>query len=223
MIPIKKGSPPRELVEALASLRGTPDAEVSYDHLDGRTKKAIKKSLLREQGYLCAYCMRTIDENSAHIEHYHAQSRNDPAKSVEYKNMLAVCNGNEKASVRECFTCDKAKGDSELACLDPRRPETLKGVRYYKDGRVVADGSANDDLNVILNLNCRKAYLVQGRRDVIEELDQTLASIGKKRGSAAIVNYCKKRKEEINRKTVHDAFVGAELYFLNRRIARGSR
>lgn len=68
-----------------------------YSNLSGKPKEAVQVSLLEEQGCLCAYCMRRISLENVQIEHYlpqHPQSENyDPALTIDYRNMLAVCSG----------------------------------------------------------------------------------------------------------------------------------
>lgn len=70
-------------------------------------KNALNEQLLREQGYLCAYCMARITPENMNVEHW--QPRHPPSSkaedklrskelqmlSLDYKNMLAVCPGNE--------------------------------------------------------------------------------------------------------------------------------
>lgn len=54
MIYIKKYDPPSSLTDALKK------TNLCYDDLSSEIKADIKKSLLAEQGYLCAYCMQRI-------------------------------------------------------------------------------------------------------------------------------------------------------------------
>ena len=56
MIEIKKGREPKELVE----YRQSPEA--SYENMDSNLKTIVLNQLMREQGHLCAYCMRRIPE-----------------------------------------------------------------------------------------------------------------------------------------------------------------
>ena len=75
MIEIKKGKEPYEL------LSYRKKARANYDNMD--CKQTVLESLMREQGYLCAYCMRRIPEERelpfgvkpATIEHWEAQSK----------------------------------------------------------------------------------------------------------------------------------------------------
>ena len=41
--------------------------------LEARTE--LKESLLKEQGYLCAYCMARIDKDHMKVEHFKPRSR----------------------------------------------------------------------------------------------------------------------------------------------------
>ena len=65
---ITKTTPPQEFVEYLK----TPD--VSFDGLSGVPKEALRQRLLEDQGYICCYCGRRID-NDKHtkIEHIKCQ------------------------------------------------------------------------------------------------------------------------------------------------------
>ncbi len=62
------------------------------------TRTDILKDLLDEQGYICAYCMRSISIENATIEHIIGQNYIDNSgdkigkqEDTNYDNMLAVC------------------------------------------------------------------------------------------------------------------------------------
>lgn len=69
MLPIKKGAPPQELLDARRRIENTPDTTLSWRFVTREEHQATLRSLLREQGSLCAYCMRRIKEENAHVEH----------------------------------------------------------------------------------------------------------------------------------------------------------
>lgn len=105
MIYIEKKSEPVSLREG----RETPGAD-----FDGLDKRELRKSLLEEQGYLCAYCMKRIrKDKNVKIEHYHPRNIQN---QMDYGNLLAVCMDNqtledEKGKVQKVrFTCDSCKG-----------------------------------------------------------------------------------------------------------------
>ena len=71
-------------------------------YYDGCNKSDIRKRLLEDQGYLCAYCMRRIyDESSVDggvppmkIEHWFPESQCSEFQKLDFRNMLGVCMGN---------------------------------------------------------------------------------------------------------------------------------
>lgn len=103
MIRIEKKREPRDLSEyrklPYASYEGMHGASTGRDNGED-VYHVVLDSLIKEQGCLCAYCMRTIPEKrgtpAATIEHIIPQSK-DPEKALSYQNMLAVCSGNRNA------------------------------------------------------------------------------------------------------------------------------
>lgn len=69
---IVKGDEPKELKDwkALASAAWQP----TYTGLQNPEKQAVKKSLMAEQGYICCYCERRLQDGDSHIEHLRPQS-----------------------------------------------------------------------------------------------------------------------------------------------------
>ena len=72
----------------------------------------LREALLKEQGYLCAYCMRRIptkDSNSdetSRIEHVKSR-KNHPELQLDYSNMVICCPGAIGDGVS--FHCDKSR------------------------------------------------------------------------------------------------------------------
>jgi hypothetical protein len=103
---------PKTLIE----YRATPSS--SYSGF-GDTDKLLKVALCKEQGYICCYCMRAIDENTMSIEHYITQNRhpNSPLSEKEhqgndlkYGNMLGSCNSKER-------NCSGERGNEPLVII----------------------------------------------------------------------------------------------------------
>ena len=92
MLYIEKSQDPAELTQAKL------DGLSRYEDLSGEPKKAVQQALLREQGAVCAYCMKRVSIGNLQIEHYIAQnpedSDYDAALTIDYNNMLGVCTGN---------------------------------------------------------------------------------------------------------------------------------
>jgi len=64
----------------------------SYQALKGTAAhQCLKQKLLDEQGKICAYTGRSIDETSSHIEHLKPQSQCAEWEDVEYRNVVACC------------------------------------------------------------------------------------------------------------------------------------
>ena len=137
MVYIKKQREPKELTQ----YRKTDGS--SYAGLFGKNKLAVYTALIKEQYGLCAYCMCRIfyaDElkRNIQIEHFTPQSDTDlgTAKSLDYKNMLGVCDGgiahnkrNEIAG-KENLSCDAYKGDKVLS-LNPSKKDDFEKMKVY--------------------------------------------------------------------------------------------
>ena len=109
MLLIKKRQEP----DSLREHRNTPGAD-----FDGLDKTQLRRSLLQEQGYICAYCMKRIrEDDKVKIEHYKARTKEN---ELVYQNLLAVCDGNETLKDERGkvnpnrFTCDTKKKEKEL-------------------------------------------------------------------------------------------------------------
>ena len=78
--------------------------------MPANVKKEVIKSLLSEQGHLCAYCMSRIDENEGKhkttIEHCLPQAATSEKERLNYRNMVAVCGRNRDAHSNEDKSCD---------------------------------------------------------------------------------------------------------------------
>ena len=88
MIPINKGPEPPEWT----SRRKTPGVS-AYESIP-----ELKDALLKEQGYICAFCMRKIpvqDRGERETaKNAHLLSRqNHPDRQLDFNNMVASCPG----------------------------------------------------------------------------------------------------------------------------------
>ena len=84
MIYIQKGKEPASL---------TAYKKQAHAYYDGCNKDDIRENLLREQGYLCAYCMRRIEKEKMKIEHWDPEDNLTELERLDYSNMLGVCLG----------------------------------------------------------------------------------------------------------------------------------
>ena len=74
MLYIKKGKEPPSL---------TAYKKENNAYFDGCNKEDIRKNLLKEQGYLCAYCMRRIDQKHMKIEHWYPENRLNDSERLD--------------------------------------------------------------------------------------------------------------------------------------------
>ncbi|MCF0233700.1 MAG: hypothetical protein HUK22_01825, partial [Thermoguttaceae bacterium] len=144
----------------------------AYELISGETKNAVRESLIRDQGGLCAYCMRRIPDErdvapAVKIEHWVPLSATDSDKihyygkeknyrpELDYENLFAVCSGNQanKNGVRK-WTCDTNRGNKRLK-INPCDETTIAKIEYRENGVIYSkDDDINKDLNETLNLNC---------------------------------------------------------------------
>ena len=168
MILIRKGKEPPSL---------TRYRKLPYAYYDGFYKKAdIRESLLREQGFLCAYCMRRIDQEHTRIEHWKPEAELSELEKLDYSNMLAVCYENSEGLPEKDQTCDTRKGQQEIT-VDPRRETHIATIGYQKGtGFIFSENEVIDaDLNERLNLNCTKQSLPENRRAVLRRVIQEMS------------------------------------------------
>jgi uncharacterized protein (TIGR02646 family) len=114
---IRKMGAPHAYRLWLARVHGTNDAD--YRRLRNPLKSLVHESLLREQGWLCAYTMKRITADCSHIEHIKPESvcRDEcPGSDLDYGNFLA------------CFPRENAKGA-------PRYGEPCKGGWWKDNGK----------------------------------------------------------------------------------------
>ncbi len=136
-------------------------------------KAILRKSLLEEQGFLCAYCMRRINFDSMKIEHWACQKKH-PKQQLDYTNLLACCLGYEGCSPSE-QTCDTHKGSCEIkfspAILSHRINNIIK---YDFLGEISSsDLIFNNNINDVLNLN--KSRLKLNRMEALKTIQDKLA------------------------------------------------
>jgi uncharacterized protein (TIGR02646 family) len=159
----------------LALYRRTPGA--SYGAMPQGVKPAIQESLLQEQGYVCAYCMRRIGAGSMKIEHWDPQANHD-GNDLDYANMLGCCSG----KIGEMTCCDTCRGNLNSACqalkynpADSGHHRCLR-IHYKSDGRIFSDDSEfSDQLSSVLNLN--NARLIENRKAVMKGVSKSFENM----------------------------------------------
>lgn len=157
MITIKKGKEPL----GWHNHRCTPGA--GY-----QAKLVLRNALLREQGYICAYCMQRISVSNSRIEHLKSRHHN-PELALDYQNMVICCSGKSGNEAH----CDVKKGDKPIS-FSPLLPQLEASISYSSHtGRIKSNNATWDtEINDVLNLNA--SLLCQNRKNALEGVIQIL-------------------------------------------------
>lgn len=168
MIHIQKHSPPNKFVKFLQQ-----NKNAHFDDMPRDVKQTLRNSLLKEQGYLCAYCMSRIidDEKNTKIEHYEPRNNEN---ELDYKNLLAVCKGNSAGNDEKHQHCDTKKGNKTLE-IDPKNKYHISQISYKPNGTIYSrNEKINYDLNITLNLNDDEGYLKNNRKEALNALKKEI-------------------------------------------------
>ena len=206
MIPINKEAEPQEWTN-----RRTTPGVVKFEPI-----RELKEALLREQGYLCAYCMRRIPakdgRESADSKVEHLKSQYDRGDlQMEYTNLAICCPGYLRSEAH----CDKSKGPRSIS-FDLHSPELSKAVLYNaRDGSIYSkDEVLNSEMNELLNLN---HYLLKyNRLEKLEALREEMNRLGWKKGTIRrkLEKYSSKNQEG-----KLEPFCGIMIWYLQRKIS----
>ena len=214
MVKINKGIEPR----SLSRYRATPNS--IYSGLPTETKNDIKKKLLGEQGYLCAYCMRRIRLENTQIEHYIAQNTDETTHQkmdLAYSNMLAVCPGNE-GNPPKMQTCDEHRGNIPLT-VNPLDEHTIQTIEYLADGVITSsDDFIKKDLQETLNLNY---YLLKESRK--SQLDALKRKLKQRKPNGDWKSLAQKYKQTLlSADGEKQEFIGILIWYLNKKLQQST-
>lgn len=205
MILIKKKFIPPSLVKYKKTINA------SFDSLPKEVKDKIRTSLLEEQGYICAYCMKKLKDDSSQvkIEHYVARTEEN---ELDYKNLLAVCKGNEGEPL-ENQTCDTRKGSQEIK-INPQENRDILTISYTNDGRIKSTNKDyQKDFDDTLNLNSTLG-LVSLRKSALDSLKRKLYERRTHLTRETIEKIYNKYLEA----NVKESYVGILLWYLQKKL-----
>ena len=220
MIQIKKNPEPRKWLE----YRSTPG-------VDYQSIPELVDSLLEEQGYICAYCMRRIPckdrlykrdgktfvhTNEDHRIEHMLSRENHQDKKLDYSNMVICCPGH----IGNKEHCDRLKDSKDITFspLDARFIETLS---YKTDGTIVSSNESYDnEINEVLNLNT--PILKENRKNTWEAVKKELIAQkgGRPWNKAVLSKYIKKfsSKHKKDEKSRLIPYCGVVLFFLQKKL-----
>ncbi len=243
MIYIKKGKEPASMTQKVAQIKATDEWKNKpekgdrscrwfFDQLD---KGDIRKSILAEQHNICAYCMRRIynDPNTTTIEHI-VPVKKSKGKSLDYKNMLCVCDGGAGVPHRggRVLCCDASKGDEDQT-INPLDKNDMETIYYTRDGMIRSRNSKYDkELNDILHLNGKldengrpkhdtATQLVGGRKMAYEICCKYMSKVSERCNGKSFAATLNKRIQELKDAPEYQEYIGVTLYLLERRASRG--
>lgn len=213
-----------------------------------RAKGLIRTELLREQHYLCAYCMRKMKDDSlaTKIEHYSPLSQ-DKEKALDYQNFLAVCKGGEMPGWERrssedrkntLLCCEAVKGDETELTIDPRDQDMMKHIAYYSDGLIYFEGLSDyseeisrkiqKDLDIHLRLNGSvnldgsrqdtATRLVYNRKATYQAMEDTLRRL-RRTGRLTLAEIDQRIRAILSAEKMEE-FAGVKLFVLNRERSR---
>lgn len=169
------------------------DINGTYENIKKDLKEDLLISLLKEQGYICAYCMKKINQDNSTIEHIIGQKYKDgnidlgKENELKYENLLAVCLGN---SCKE-LNCDKSRSkyqEKRPLYVNPLENRIMTNIKFTNNGLIFYEDfieidkikefknhnshleseNIKYDIQKILNLNCND--LKEKRKVLIEAL-----------------------------------------------------
>ncbi|MBC7569552.1 MAG: hypothetical protein H7319_07455 [Spirosoma sp.] len=216
---IKKGQEPKSWM----AHKSTPNATYY-----GANTDKLRLALIKEQGYLCGYCMRRISVDvgavtTTRIEHIKCQKvsgREDTSRSLDYNNMILCCDGAENLGEKN-HQCDVLKRDDDLT-FSPLNTNITSLFSYTGDGRMKAyekeiqtqiGSDTNEKEKGILNLN--NFNLKRARKEVLSVLH---AYLDKKGWTTSVLKQTKKEWFELDKEGKYKEFSQVVLYFLDKKI-----
>lgn len=165
---IVKDREPREWVE----VRNTPGTD--YEAIP-----ALRESLYKEQGGICAYCMGRLNpepSEDAHtrnkVEHIKPRESCNRDERMDYNNLVLCCHGTIAGTAPESTHCDTHKGSSIIS-FTPMNPVFIDTLSYNYSGEIKSSNSLwNNEISNVLNLNQKQ--LSSNRKAVIMKVVEWL-------------------------------------------------
>lgn len=211
-----------------------PKAWTEYRTTPGTDYQSIPElvdSLLKEQGYICAYCMRriphkdklykkdginyTLTDEDHRIEHIQSREKYKERK-LDYNNMVICCPGH----IGDEDHCDRLKGNNDIS-FTPLDSAFISTIIYKNDGEIVSTNEQyNREINDVLNLNT--PLLKINRKQSWETVQKELVAIknGKPWNKSIIHQYIDKYSSMHNKdgKSEYIPYCGIVVYNLQKKL-----
>lgn len=220
MILIRRGKEPDSLLKYRKS-----DPQACYEEIDGGVANDIRRQMWKEQGGLCAYCMRQIKHpKDVRIEHYRVRHPDsggyDPADTLDFKNMLAVCYGNslQPGTKKEDRTCDAHRENVPLT-IDPYDVRSIRKLYYTSDGYISSkDNKIRKDVQETLNLNCHAGSLPENRKQVLLQTKAEIRKLCKNRDHEVYLSVLRKLYKRYTEQRCLSPYCGITIAWLEKEL-----
>lgn len=204
----------------------------------GCNKDDIRDQLLREQGHLCAYCMRRIYKESMKIEHWYPEDRMTDQECLDFSNMFGCCPGHNPGDEGKQDTCDTHKKNTIIA-IKPTNPAHIARIKYSsKDGAISSDttqetvyftsasgkiyedvSTFQKDLDETLNLNEEAHYLKQGRKQVLEAVKLVASKKCKDKGwSRKVIQNIISKYQQVDENGCLKQYSGIIIWYFEKKL-----
>lgn len=164
----------------------TKDAESAWDHLPSNppkikeegifyySKSKLKTSLLSEQGYICAYCMKKhVNDNKCTIDHLNPKTVDVRKNTFNYKNLLAVCEGKQERDDKnrrikdDLRHCNNKKENKKIE-ISPLNIKCEEKFIFTEKGEIIGKSRKAKSTIKKLGLDCK--VLTKKREESITSL-----------------------------------------------------
>jgi uncharacterized protein (TIGR02646 family) len=210
---IIKTREPRTLTEYKKTLNAT------YENMHSNIKEEVRLQLLKDQGFLCCYCMCRLKAEKTKIEHFQSQKKY-PTLDLDYKNLFIACTGNE-GQIFKNQTCDTKKSDLEIKNFNLITTDFSKQIQYNIDGHIKSSNPSIDtELNEILNLN--NQILKENRKNVYLAINNNFKKLhNKEKFNLYCLNKLRNKYLNKNNKDEFESFFPIAIYFIEKKLKKG--
>ena len=180
----KKADAPQSVLDWIRIEEERTGEKPPFDMLQRPEKDELRRTLLEEQGFLCAYCGRPLssDFSDSHVDHFWPQAvfnglsaRED--RRLDHANLFQSCGpsslpGNAASGLP--YTCGNAKGDwyDERYSIMPSEQGCEERFMYDGAGQIKPSDSRDQGAsNMIVKLRLYDPSLNNERKKIIHELE----------------------------------------------------
>ena len=111
-------------------------SDFATNDIDGiNRRRNLRKALINEQGRICCYCMKRIDVDSSHIEHFFPKEQ-FPDIDLLYDNLFASCNGEGSTNKYDGYCGHKKENWWRKDMISPTDIEEESVFKYFPNGKI---------------------------------------------------------------------------------------